>query len=1297
MNMSLLLLVLVSLLSSLCYVEGEGGMRSQGSFLPRVPSSRGSSSSRSILNMVSGGDVSSSLSTSPPLMDSVKVEAGYEVDGYNQTGVDIGSTPVASLLKLVDTNPESGLSSKEAERRMFIHGPNALLTPPGKSILRLILEQFDDRLVQILLVVAGLSGAFSYYEMLHSAATTTTTTTTTAPPGIIQSFVEPIIILSILVLNAIVGVWQSKSSSNSLSALKSLQPSLTTVLRDATWTADVDATLLVPGDIIALRVGDKVPTDARLLSLRTSVLDVDEGSLTGESATVTKIPGDDGLSVTGAPLQSMKGALFRGTVVTRGTGTALVLRTGMHTEMGKIQTGVANAAAEEIKTPLGIKLDQFGETLTKIIGGICLAVWLVSIPRFKDPGFGGGWLEGAIYYAKVAVALGVAAIPEGLPAVITLCLSLGTRRMAQRNVIVRKLPSVETLGCTSVICTDKTGTLTTNEMTVVSLVLLEKEGDMVVERVVTGSSYDPKGGVDGIVMGEEIRSVPFGSVADVAAVAALCNDAKIIGRDGTTDKDGKKKKRKKSGIVEMEKEYDRIGEPTEAALCILAEKLGGMTNLPPNKISGMPPSVLASANVNSWRSNFPRTATLEFDRDRKSMSVLCRPKPHAPNNPNRARPSSRPTSNRLFVKGAPNLLLKRCTHVKFRDGSIVKLSGDLRRRIERKTSDLAKRPLRCLALAVKETEHLDRSLKVYSGEDESGSGDIGSAARKHPLLSDPSKFADIESGLILVGIVGIKDPARPEVAESINDCTKAGIRVIMITGDAKDTAITIARDVNIFPPAPEENQDEQHDEPKAFEGREFFNKPEDEQLELLKTGNIVFCRAEPADKQKLIKMLQSLNEISAMTGDGVNDAPALQQADIGVAMGITGTEVSKEAADMILVDDNFSTIVNAIEEGRCIYANMQAFICFLISCNIGEICAILIATICGVPEPLTAMHLLWVNLVTDGPPATALGFNPPAPDLMKQPPRPSDEPIMTPWMITRYCITGLYVGIATVGIFVGHYLEMGLSLSQLSTWGKCGDRWQPPALSGGGVFSCKDMFTGDGRKLPQTLSLTTLVCIEMFKALSAVSIDSSLLSVGPHKNPYLVLGVIIPMLLHLAVVYSGDLGLPGLGDSFGVVPLSKENWISVMKWSVPILLVEEMLKAVGRAFSRSNQEKRAADMITNRSTTLEERLAEVTRASTSAAETFLSLKKKLEEENAELRRKLGAMALQNNDDEGQLQDRSKEDIDRLRKQTKSLTLRLDEVGDFFRQMEEKRIHLVNTIGGMESNLENGSATAENEA
>lgn len=790
---------------------------------------------------------------------------------YNQTAAPVASAPLSDIVSTLQSDPSTGLSQSVAKARLSQYGPNALIQPPGKSLLDLIAEQFEDRLVQILLAVAALSGVFSYFEMKSAGAD---------GEGLLKSFVEPLVILAILVLNAAVGVWQSRSAEGSLEALKRLQPSLATVMRDGKWIDGLDASELVPGDVISFRVGDKISADARVLSLQTSTLSVDEGSLTGESVTVQKLPGDEGLAEAGAPVQDMRSVVFSGTMVTSGSGTAVVVRTGMNTEIGKIQKGVTEAKSEEQKTPLGQKLDEFGETLTVIIGVICLAVWCVSIPKFDDPSFSSSW-EGALYYAKVAVALGVAAIPEGLPAVITLCLSLGTRRMAQRNVIVRKLPSVETLGCTSVICTDKTGTLTTNEMTAVSLVVMEREGtgfeavERVVEHPISGFSYSPVGTVDGVEKDSEVRSNPLGSVADIAKVSALCNDAKIVGRAAATEGDHDKKKKKGSKESETEKEYERVGEPTEAALCVLAEKLGGTDSDDDAKAEeSMPPAELASVSVDSWRSSNPRCATLEFSRDRKSMSVLCQG-------------NEGKEGNRLFVKGAPNLLLERCTHIKFRDGTVTRLTGALRREIVEKTTELAVRPLRCLALAVKEVQDLDDSLQDYVPDVEND--------RAHPLLSDPSNYRDIETGLTLVGIVGIKDPARPEVANSIKLCSEAGIRVMMITGDARDTAVAIARDVNIFPP-PEEAG---NDVVKAYEGREFFEKPEAEQLELIKTGNMVFCRAEPADKQKLVKMLQSQGEIPAMTGDGVNDAPALQQAAIGIAMGITGTEVSKEAADMV--------------------------------------------------------------------------------------------------------------------------------------------------------------------------------------------------------------------------------------------------------------------------------------------------------------------------------------------------------------------------------------------------------------
>jgi len=410
------------------------------------------------------------------------------------------------------------------------------------------------------------------------------------------------------------------------------------------------------------------------------------------------------------------------------------------------------------------------------------------------------------------------------------------------------------------------------------------------------------------------------------------------------------------------------------------------------------------------------------------------------------------------------------------------------------------------------------------------------------MLKDSSAFADIETGLTFVSLVAIKDPPRPGVSKSIDLCKLAGIRVIMITGDAKATAVAIAKDVNIL-----HDRDDTTSETRtnAFESREFFAMPQSRQLEVLKYDNLVICRAEPADKQRLVKILQSLDEIPAMTGDGVNDAPALQQASIGIAMGISGTEVAKEASDMVLVDDNFSTIVDAVEEGRCIYANMQAFINFLITCNIGEVIGVFLATILGFPQLLTPLHLLWVNLVTDGPPATALGFNPPDPELMNRKPRKNSDQILTPELLLRYSTAGLYIGIATVGVYASYFVDNGISLQELSSWSTC---THPSVCS---VYT--------NLAAPQTLALTTLVTIELIKALCTVSVDSSILKVGPQKNPWLILGVVVPFILNLAIIYT-----PALGNSFGLVPLNEKDWFHVLMWSLPIILIDEIQKFAAR-------------------------------------------------------------------------------------------------------------------------------------
>lgn len=674
---------------------------------------------------------------------------------------------------------------------------------------------------------------------------------------------------------------------------------------------------------------------------------------------------------------------------------------------------------------------------------------------------------------------------------ITLVLALGTRRLAEKNVIVRNLPSVETLGSVSVICTDKTGTLTTNQMTAVSMVIAEGDRTSaihLIEHTIDGSTYEPVGNVHGIDT-EEMDMYPFGAVADVVSVSTGCNNARLIQEDDM---------------------YTITGEPTEGALLTLAEKIGNIgTNHTGNDSVQM-----------SWRQKYERYATLDFDRTRKSMSVLIRPTD-----------SKRESEHRLLVKGAPNLLLARCTQVKLRNGETVELNDKLRKEFEGKIQQLSSRPLRCLLLAIRD---VDCSVESRTSLEDK--------------LGDPTMFVEVEDNLTVVGLIGIKDPARIDVRDSIELCKHAGIRVIMMTGDSRDTAVAIAKELQILS---NETKDENVN---AFEGKQFFSRSETEQLDRLKEGNLVFYRVEPTDKQSIVKLLQCLNEVPAMTGDGINDAPALRQASIGIAMG-SGTSVAKEAADMILVDDSFATIVVGIQEGRGIYMNMLSFIDFLISCNVGEVIAVFFATLLGYPSILSAMQLLWVNLITDGPPATALGFNP-TENVMNKSPRSRDESIITPWLLLRYIVIGTYIGIATVGIFTSHFLGLGISFSAIQNWSHCGAESMD--------LFCDTFRTDNAMAIPQTLALTTLITSELLKALSSVSLESSIAVLGPQRNPYLMIGVCVPMLIHLAILYSANFGMPSLYESFGLAPLSLENWVSVIGWSLPTLLLDEMMKTISR-------------------------------------------------------------------------------------------------------------------------------------
>lgn len=791
-----------------------------------------------------------------------------------------------------------------------------------------------------------------------------------------------------------------------------------------------------------------------------------------------------------------------------------------------------------------------------------MLVWLLSIPRFGAAAFS-SWTAGALYHAKTAVALGVAAIPEGLPAVITLCLSLGTRRLAKKNVIIRRLQSVETLGSVTVICTDKTGTLTTNSMTATALLTLaagnsqsSSQSSSFVERSVSGISYDPAlGVVDGLDSYHHRGSSTPDAMQWTEGISALCNEAalKLLPPTSTND----------PATVGF------IGEPTEAALLVLAEKLH--TRLDPSSSTSSQAVVEGENNekrlrraTDRWLAMTERLFLLEFSRDRKAMSVLVQGRD------TQSQESAGPLKageKALLVKGAAELLLNKCSYILNEAGKRIPLTPTLRLELESQLRELAQRPLRCLALAYKTDAELPSELRSLRNPEE---------ATMSPLLRDHSQYAELETGLTLAAVVGIRDPARPEAGMAIAKCRAAGIRVFMITGDSKDTAVAIAKEVGILDQSqPFVAAD------SAFSGREFFAMPQDEQLRVLQQGNKVFCRAEPRDKQRLVSMLQDqLGEVVAMTGDGVNDAPALQQAEIGIAMGIAGTEVAKGAADMILADDRFDTIVRAAEEGRHIFAAMQSFVTFLISCNLGkplsfylaciylvaltcsvlslgEIAVLFFATLIGIPEPLTPLHLLWVNLVTDGPPATALGFNPPDPKAMLRPPRDRRQPLLNKWQLFRYGMTGLYVGVATLVAFTWYYLDKGVSLFDLRRWDSCHD-WAPLE----GFLHSADapnlpldpcgIFSGGHLRQAQAVALSVLVAVELLKAVAAVSLEESIFRVPPWRNRFLLPGVTLPLLLHLAVLY-----VPALSKLFGLAPLKLREWKVTLAVYVSLLLVSD--------------------------------------------------------------------------------------------------------------------------------------------
>uniref|UniRef100_A0A8C7KE41 Calcium-transporting ATPase n=1 Tax=Oncorhynchus kisutch TaxID=8019 RepID=A0A8C7KE41_ONCKI len=933
-------------------------------------------------------------------------------------------------------NESTGLGLDQVKRQKEKWGSNELPAEEGKSLWELVVEQFEDLLVRILLLAACIS-----FE---------------------------------------------RNAEDAIEALKEYEPEMGKVYRQDRKTVQrIKAKEIVPGDIVEVAVGDKVPADIRLTSIKSTTLRVDQSILTGESVSVIKHT--DPVPDPRAVNQDKKNMLFSGTNISSGKAIGVVVATGVNTEIGKIRDEMA--ATEQEKTPLQQKLDEFGEQLSKVISLICIAVWMINIGHFNDPVHGGSWIRGAVYYFKIAVALAVAAIPEGLPAVITTCLALGTRRMAKKNAIVRSLPSVETLGCTSVICSDKTGTLTTNQMSVCRMFIIDQaEGNScsLNEFTITGSTYAPEG-----EDGRLVKSSAYDGLVEIATICALCNDSSL-------------------DFNEAKGVYEKVGEATETALTCLVEKMNAFDT----DVKGLTKIDRANACNSVIMQLMKKEFTLEFSRDRKSMSVYC--------TPNKARSSL----GKMFVKGAPEGVIDRCTHVRVGTCKVAMTPGIKERIMSTiRGYGTGRDTLRCLALATRDTPPRKEDM----------------------VLVDCARFVDYESDLTFVGCVGMLDPPRTEVAASIKLCRLAGIRVIMITGDNKGTAVAICRRIGIL--GEEDDVDKM-----AFTGREFDDLSLQAQRDAVINARC-FARVEPSHKSKIVEFLQAMDEITAMTGDGVNDAPALKKAEIGIAMG-SGTAVAKSASEMVLADDNFSSIVAAVEEGRAIYNNMKQFIRYLISSNVGEVVCIFLTAALGFPEALIPVQLLWVNLVTDGLPATALGFNPPDLDIMNKPPRSAKEPLISGWLFFRYLAIGCYVGAATVGAATWWFVaaEDGpmISLYQLSHFLQCSP--DNPDFSD---LECH-VFESP---YPMTMALSVLVTIEMCNALNSLSENQSLLRMPPWENIWLLGAICLSMSLHFLILYVEPLPV-----IFQITPLDLTQWLVVLKISLPVILLDELLKFVARNY-----------------------------------------------------------------------------------------------------------------------------------
>ena len=890
---------------------------------------------------------------------------------------------IEEVLATLKTSPE-GLSQEEAEKRLEQYGPNELRAGKKRSVLLLFLRQFKSFLILILLIAVGLSLATGWVKTGGNLMAAH------------EELVDAITITAIVIACAILGFVEEYRSERALELLREMAAPTARVIRDGEERV-IPARELVPGDIVVLHMGDKVPADLRLIE--EANLRMNEAVLTGESTPVDKetypLPAD-------TPLSDRINMAFSGTTVVYGRGKGVVVATGMNTEFGKIA-----ALVEEIKeevTPLEKRTAEIGRWLGALSLAVCFVVAGLGVLRGYDI------MEMVLW----GISLAVAAVPEALPAVVTGALAIGVREMAKRRAIVRHLPAVETLGCTSIICSDKTGTMTKGEMTVRRIYYAGKFIE------VTGVGYEPKGEFFSLESKEKIDPLADEGLSLLLRAAALCNDASLAMEDGR---------------------YVIRGDTTEGALVVLAVKAG--------------------MDVEGERRRLPRIGEVPFTSERKRMTTVH----ELPDGAIHA-----------YMKGAPEIVLEKCDYIW--DGDEPRpITEEDKERIMAANEEMASQALRNLAIAYK-------PLEEKRGEyDES-----------------------IEMGdFIFLGIVGMIDPPREEVREAIGLCKKAGIKVSMVTGDHLLTAVAVAKELDM-------------DVRRALTGAELDKLSDDELRHVVEEVG-VYARVSPEHKVRIVDALKEKGYVVAMTGDGINDAPALKKADIGVAMGITGTDVTREASDMVLADDNFATIVAAVEEGRRIYDNIKKYLAYLMRCNIAEILVMVVAFMLGFPLPLTAAQILWVNLTTDGLPALALGLDPAEPDVMARPPRDPSESVFT--------------------------LEVKLYLTLI------------PIAMTGALMATLALFMAQGELVARSVFFLSMILMELACALNSRSLRKPVWEVGALKNRFLLVSVLVSALVTIPLFYT-----PVLNEAFRVVAIGLDGWLWAICLSVILFASVEIAKVV---------------------------------------------------------------------------------------------------------------------------------------